>query len=309
VSLRTLVIVNPRSRNGATGRRWERVRRQLCGALGTFDVEHTRGPRDAGRIAREAVRAGAERIVVAGGDGTLSEVVSGLLAAGLGDRAEIGLLPLGTGGDFARTLGLPRDLNAAIACIAAGKPRRTDAGRVRYLDEDSREATAYFVNVTSLGISGLTVQLVNRTTKVFGGALSFLVGTLRSIARYRCQDVSVRVDGRLVHQGPLILATAANGRYFGGGMQVAPEARTDDGLLDVIAISQLSKPQLLAKLPLIYAGGHLQEPAVSSCRGRVVEVEASPGTVYLDVDGEPLGTLPARIEVLPAAISLLGPPS
>jgi len=229
VSLQTLVIVNPRSRNGATGRHWERVRRKLLGALGSFDVERTRGPRDAERIAREAVRAGVERVVVAGGDGTLSEVVSGLLGAGLGDRAEIGLLPLGTGGDFARTLGLPRDLDAAIACIAAGRPRRIDAGRVDYLDEHSREATAYFANVTSLGISGLTVQLVNRTTKVFGGTLSFLVGTVRSIARYRCPDVSVRVDGRIVHQGPLTLATAANGRYFGGGMQVAPEARTDDG--------------------------------------------------------------------------------
>jgi YegS/Rv2252/BmrU family lipid kinase len=285
------------------------VERKLRAALGTFEVDRTRGPRDAERIAREAVRAGVERVVVAGGDGTLSEVASGLLSAGLGDRAEIGLLPLGTGGDFARTLGIPRDLDGAIECIAAGKARRTDAGRVRYFGENEREATAHFVNVASLGISGLTVQLVNRTTKVFGGTVSFLVGTVRSIARYRCRDVSIHVDGRLIHEGPLILATAANGRYFGGGMQVAPEARTDDGLLDVVTISELSKLQLIAKLPLIYAGRHLQEPAVRLHRGRVVEMDAVPGTVYLDIDGEPLGTLPARVEILPAAISLLGPPA
>lgn len=303
------MIVNPRSRNGATGRRWERVEHKLRAALGTFEVDRTRGPRDAERIAREAVRAGVERVVVAGGDGTLSEVASGLLSAGLGDRAEIGLLPLGTGGDFARTLGIPRDLDGAIACVAAGKVRRTDAGRVRYLDESGREATAHFVNVASLGISGLTVQLVNRTTKLFGGTVSFLVGTVRSIARYRCRDVSIRVDGGLVHEGPLILATAANGRYFGGGMQVAPGARTDDGLLDVVTIPELSKLQLIAKLPLIYAGGHLREPAVRLHRGRVVEMDAVPGTVYLDIDGEPLGTLPARVEILPAAVSLLGPPA
>jgi YegS/Rv2252/BmrU family lipid kinase len=307
VAQRTLVIVNPRSRNGATGRRWRGYEARLREVLGPLEVEHTRAPRDAERLAREAVRAGVERVLVAGGDGTLSEVATGLLAAQLADYATVGLLPLGTGGDFARSLGVPRDLEGALACIAAGKTRKVDAGRALFLGEDGEERTAYFVNVSSFGISGLIDELVNRTSKRLGGTVSFLVGTLRAIFQYRSTRVAIRVDGELVHDAGLILATAANGRYFGGGMRVAPEARIDDGLLDVVIVADLPIAKLLLKLPKIYAGTHLAEEAAVLHRGRVIEATASPGRVKLDLDGEPLGTLPARCEVLPGALTLFGP--
>jgi len=304
---RTLVVVNPRSRNGATGRRWRGHEARLREVLGPLEVEHTRGPRDAERLAREGVRAGVERILVAGGDGTLSEVATGLLAADLASYASIGLLPLGTGGDFARSLGIPRDLEGALACIAQGNTRKVDAGRARFLGADGADRTAYFVNVSSFGISGLIDELVNRTSKRLGGTLSFLVGTLRAIFQYRSIRVAIRVDGELVHDAGLILATGANGRYFGGGMQVAPEARIDDGLLDVVIVADLPIPKLLAKLPKIYAGTHLADEAAVLHRGRVIEAEALPGRVMLDLDGEPLGTLPVRYEVLPGALTLFGP--
>lgn len=306
---RTLVVVNPRSRSGATGRRWDAVHARLREALGDVEVERTRGPRDAERIAREGVRAGVELLVVAGGDGTLSEVVTGLLGADLGGYAEIALLPLGTGGDFARTLGLPRGLDAALEVIAHGRPRRIDAGRVTFAGEGGTRRTTYFANAASFGISGLIVELVNRTSKAFGGRASFLAGTLRGIARYRPVPVSVRVDGALAHEGPLVLGAAASGRYFGGGMCVAPEAQPDDGLLDVVIVRGLPKPRLVAKLPSIYSGQHLRDPATTFLRGRKVEAEVAPGhgPVRLDVDGEPLGILPVRIELLPGALSIRGP--
>jgi diacylglycerol kinase (ATP) len=307
VAQRTLVIVNPSSRNGATGRRWHALEGRLRDALGPVEVEHTRAPRDAERLAREAVRAGVERVLVAGGDGTLSEVATGLLASDLAGYATIGLLPLGTGGDFVRSLGVPRDFAGALAQIAEGRIRKVDAGRVRFVGNDGADRTAYFVNVASFGISGLTDELVNRTTKRFGGTVSFLVGTLRAIFQYRGARVTLRVDGEVVHDDRLILATGANGRYFGGGMQVAPEARIDDGLLDVVIISNLSIPKLLTKLPKIYAGTHLADPATALHRGRVIEADAAPGLVKLELDGEPLGTLPARYEVLPGALSVFGP--
>jgi len=300
------VIVNPRSRNGVTGRRWKVLQARLRAALGPFDVEHTRAPRDAGRIAREGVRAGVERVIVAGGDGTVNEVVSGLLAAELGGYAELGVLPLGTGGDFARSLEIPRGLDGAIEVLAAGKARQIDAGRISYLDAASRSASAYFVNVASLGISGLIDQLVNRATKRFGGGVSFLIGTIKAIARHRSEHVTLRVDGEVVHDGPLVLAAAANGRYFGGGMYISPEARLDDGLFDVVLISDLSKRKLLSKLPLIYSGKHLDDPVCRFLRGRVIEAEAPPGAVLLDIDGEALGALPARMDVVPNALSVIG---
>jgi YegS/Rv2252/BmrU family lipid kinase len=300
------VIVNPRSRNGVTGRRWKALEPRLRGALGPFEVEQTRGPRDAERIAREGVRAGVDRVIVAGGDGTANEVASGLLAAGLGDYAEFGVLPLGTGGDLARSLGIPRDLDDALARLTSGAARRIDAGRISYRDASACEVSAYFVNVASLGISGLVDQLVNRATKRFGGTASFLIGTIKALARYRSERVTLRVDGEVVLDAPLLLAAVANGRYFGGGMHIAPESRLDDGLFDIVVVPDLPKRQLLVKLPSLYAGTHLDDAVGRFLRGRVIEAEAPPGNVLLDIDGEPLGSLPARIEVMPGALRVLG---
>jgi diacylglycerol kinase (ATP) len=307
VAQRTLVIVNPRSRNGSTGRSWPRVEAQLRHALGPLEVEHTRAPRDAERLAREGVRAGIERIIVAGGDGTLSEVASGLLGADLGSYAEIGLLPFGTASDFARTLGVPRDLRGAIDCLATGAVRRVDAGRVHYTGFGGDERVSHFVNVSSFGISGLVDDLVNRTTKVLGGAASFLVGALRAIRRYRSAPVAIRLDGELVHDRGVVLAAAGNGCFFGGGMKVAPKARVDDGLLDLVIVSDLSKAQLVRKLPKIYRGTHIDDAAVSFHRARSIAADSAPGEVMIEFDGEPLGTLPARYEVLPGALSIVGP--
>ena len=304
---RSLLILNPRSRNGATGRRADSLVRRLRRALGPLDVERTRGPRDAERIAREAVRAGCDRLVVAGGDGTLSEVATGLLGAGLGGYATIGLLPLGTGGDFLRTLGVPRELGAAIACLREGKPRPLDAGRVSFVDAGGRQASAHFVNVASLGLSAHVVARVNRGRRALGGRLAFFGGALGAILRQGPAPVSLRLDGVEIHAGPLVLATAANGRYFGSGMHVAPDARTDDGLFDVVAISALGRAALLRRLPRIYRGVHLGDPAVSVRRGRVLEARAQGPRVPIELDGEPLGFLPARFEVLPGALSLVGP--
>ncbi len=249
---------------------------------------------------------GASRILVAGGDGTTGEVVTGLLEAGATGRCALGLLPLGTGGDLARGLGVPRDLRAALAAIATGGRRRIDAGRATYTLENGMQASVGFLNVASLGMSGLVTQLVNEAPKALGGRVSFLIGTLRALARWRSRPVRLRLDGDVVHDGPLHLATAANGRYFGGGMKVAAEAALDDGLLDVVIVPDLPKLELLWKLPGLYTGAHLRDPAVRSFRGRVLEAEAEAGSVRTEIDGEPLGFLPARYEVLPGAVTLLG---
>ncbi len=308
--MRILAIVNPRSRAGATARRWPGVEAKLRQALGPLEVEATRGPRDAERIAREGVRAGVELVVVAGGDGTLSETAAGLLGAGLGRYAEIAPLPLGTGGDFVRGLGLSGDLDAAIARIAAGKARRIDAGRIAFHDRRGEPATTHFVNIASAGVSGLVTELVNRAPKALGGRLSFLIGTLRAIARWQAAPVRIRVDGTVVHEGPLDLAAVANGSHFGGGMRVAPAARPDDGLFDVISIRGTSRARLLRHLPLLYDGRHLSLPDVASHRGVHVAIEplCSETVVCIEVDGEPLGRLPARFELLPGALALRGLP-
>lgn len=303
---RTLVIVNPKSRGGATGRRWPAVEAKLRDALGRIDVESTRGPRDAERIAREGVRAGAELVIAAGGDGTASETVAGILGAGLGGYAEVALLPLGTGGDLARTLGTAGSIDDAIARIAAGKSRPIDAGSACFTTRDGREIATHFVNIASLGISGLVTQLVNEAPKMLGGRASFFIGTLRAMARWQSVPVTLRLDGALVHDGLLHLACVANGRYFGGGMHAAPDARVDDGAFDLVVFrGDCKKSYLLRKFPSIYGGRHLALDEVSQHRGVVVEANSS-ADLWLEIDGEPLGRAPARFECLPGALRLRG---
>jgi YegS/Rv2252/BmrU family lipid kinase len=306
MAVRTLVIVNPQSGNRKTGRRWPSVEPGLRAALGALDVEYTRAPRDAERIAREAVRSGVERLVVAGGDGTLKEVVSGLLSTDLADRIEIGVLPFGTGGDFARAFGAPRRIDAAIAALEDGKTRTIDAGKIQYRDSQDREVTSYFANVASLGISGLVDLFVARSPRPFGGRMAFLAASLRALSAYRSEVVAISVDDEEVFEGPLALAVAANGSYFGGGMHIAPAARLDDGLLEVVIISAASNLRLATKLPQLYRGTHVRDPLTTVLQGRVIEAHVAPGRVHIDVDGEPLGTAPVRIEALPGAITFFG---
>jgi len=302
---RTLVIANPSSQNPVS-RRFASLEKKLRSALGPLDIEWTRAPRDAERIAREGVRSGIERVIVAGGDGMLSEVVTGLLSAELGGYAAIGLLPLGTAGDFARGLGQSRDVEAAIERIAAGKTSMADAGRVTFFNDEGAEVTRYFANIASFGLSGIVSALVNRSTKAFGGRMSYLVGALRGIARFRAEPVEIFVDGGCVFDGPISVAAVANGTHFGGGMRIAPNARIDDGLFDWLIVPGMSRVALLGKLPLLYRGTHIPDPQILEGRGRVIEARSIAGPVHLDVDGESPGVLPARFELLPGAITLLG---
>jgi YegS/Rv2252/BmrU family lipid kinase len=252
------------------------------------------------------VRSGIERIIVAGGDGTLSEVVTGLLSAGLGDYAAIGLLPIGTAGDFARGLGEPSDIDASIERLSKGNTIRVDAGRAIYRTDGREAVTSYFVNVASLGLSGDVAELVNRTGKMLGGRLSYLIGALRGVAHYRSEPVSISVDGKRVFEGALAVAAIANGPCFGGGMRIAPNAQVDDGVFDWVIVPAMSRLSLLRKIPLLYSGAHLRDPQILHGRGQIVEARAMNGPIRIDVDGESLGALPARFELLPGAITLLG---
>jgi len=305
--LRTLVIVNPHSRSGATARRWRRLWPRLREALPSAEVEHTRAARDAERIAREGVRAGIERLVVAGGDGTLNEVASGLLSAELGGYAQIGLLRLGTGGDFARMLRIPRDLDAALACIAAGEERRVDAGHLCYRGPRGDDVPGWFVNVASAGIAASVEDITARTTRALGGSAAFAIGAVRGVLRHRAAPLAVRVDGETLFEGPVVLAAVANGRYFGGGMAIGGDARADDGWLEAVVVPELPKWRLLGKLPSLYRGAHLSDPSVRWRRGRVVELDGEPGSLRVEADGDPRGSVPARMEVVPGALRVIAP--
>lgn len=298
----TLVIVNPASRGGRTGRDWASVESRVLSVLGPCArIARTERRGHAIVLGAEAARAGVARVVVAGGDGTASEVVTGMLASGA-PPPTLGLLPLGTGSDFVRALGSRVGLDRALAAIDSGSRRRVDVGRV--LGREGGEPRC-FLNVASLGLSGSAIAAVERFPS--RGAFAYAAAAVSSIARWRGVRVRISVDGRVVHDGPLALAAIANGRYFGGGMLVAPEAEPDDELFDVVIVATSSRARLLTSFPRIYRGAHVGLPGVRVERGRIVEVTAS-DRVELEADGELLAPLPARVELLASAIDLLVEP-
>lgn len=305
-----LVIVNPQSRRGRTGLAWRSLEARVRSVLGRIEVVATTGRRVATVLAREAAERGVETIIAAGGDGTVSEVAAGVLDSGRADDVALGLLPLGSGGDLARALGIGRSLDFALKVLAARRIRRIDVGRVRCVDLSGQYWQGWFVNEASVGLSADVAQQVERMTQRFGGTAAFALGAARTIVEHCAAQTCVRVDDKRVHDGGTTLVAISNGPCFGGGMQVAPNAELDDGLLDVVMAPAFSRGKLLADLfPRIYRGAHLSDPRIDVHRGQRVEIEplgdAEPAAV--EADGELLGTLPARFEIVADALRLIAP--
>lgn len=304
----TFVLVNPSSRSGKTGKRVAELETLLRKYVGAYELLCTEREGDGLRLARMAADRGATRLVIAGGDGTVSEALSGLLESGRANDVEIGLLPLGTGRDFARLLGLGTDLETSVSRLATGQRRRVDAGRVRCRGTDGSERTRCFLNIASCGLSAVAARwLEEPARKGRRGPWSYVLSGLVGLRRYRMPPVTIRVDDRVVHEGPLLLAAASNGQYFGGGQRVSPGAAIDDGLLDLVIIEGMSPIASLVLFPAIIAGRHVSDARVHVHQGAVVRVDST-AEVWIETDGEPVGTVPATIEVLPGVVRLCGLP-
>jgi YegS/Rv2252/BmrU family lipid kinase len=302
----TFVIVNPASGGGKTGRRWPGLDARLRAEGVQFDVELTREPGHAEHLARAAALAGSKTILVVGGDGTIHEVVNGLIAddAPIGE-VTLGVLPVGTGSDFARALlpkGVQREpLAAALYLTKRAQPQPLDVGRIDCL-RGGQASVRHFVNIAGLGFDGEVADRVNRAGRS-GGTLVYQTMLLRSLAAYQNKHVRLAIDGRVV-EGVMNSVVIANARYFGGGMFVAPNARWDDGQFDVIVLGDFGKLEVVANMPRLYRGTHLTHPKVTELRGREVTVEARE-RMFLQAEGELVGEAPARFRILPQALKIL----
>jgi YegS/Rv2252/BmrU family lipid kinase len=303
---RPLVIVNPRSGGGLSESRWARVRSALGDGLGELDSAFTTAPRDATEIARREAAAGRRLIVALGGDGTISEVADGVLAAGAGATTEVGLIPRGTGGDFRRTLELPEEITAAAERIRRTPARAVDAGRVTYRAPDGSEAVRHFVNVASFGFSSAVARRANSSSKRFGGKIAFLGATMRELFSHDHHDVWLSIDGQERRQMRVMMAAIGNGRFFGGGMKICPDALLDDGALDLVSIGDLSRAQVLANIGRLFSGTHLELEQVKHARvTRLTAEPAEPGVdIPVELDGETPGYLPATFEIVPGALRI-----
>ena len=301
----TVFLVNPAAANGATGRRWPEFAHKAAGVglEGDALISEHRG--HLGVLAREAAAGGARLLVVVGGDGALNEVANGL--AGIDDPPALALIPSGTGGDFVRTFGIPDDVAAASRVALEGDTQTIDLGRISYRAWDGSEAASLFANVASAGMSGAIAQRANDTSKALGAKASYLWATLTVFRGWSAVQTELTVDGES-RSGRMFDVIVANGRFFGGGMKMCPDAVADDGLLDVVTIGDVTKRDLVMTMPKIYRGTHLPHPKAEAMRGRVVTVETDE-PVPVELDGEQPGTTPARFEVLPGAMRLRVPAS
>ncbi len=311
---RTVFIVNPAAQNGALGRRWPELTHIIRREVEGFEERLTEYRGQASEFARQAIDDGVLRIIAVGGDGTLNEVVNGFIennqAIHTNDCA-LGLLPFGTGGDFRKSLRIPKDIAKAVQVIAAGRTRSIDLGLLNYSDSSDAALThsRAFINIASFGLSGKVDEMVNRGSKRLGGRIAFLVATARAGLSYQSQPVRLTFDDDKQSIEMVVSTVAiANGRFFGGGMRMAPEADLDDGFFDVVAVGDMSVTDFLFRGHRLYRGTHLSMDKVSSRRAKVVMAEPIGNEpILIDVDGENPGQLPARFQILESAINFLVP--
>jgi diacylglycerol kinase (ATP) len=302
-----IVVVNPASGGGRTARDWPAAEERLRAAGLRFDAVMTARPGDATEIARSAVRDGRALVVAAGGDGTINEVVNGFFDGPqrIASSTRLGLLPMGTGGDFRRTLGMSREVGEAAAVLTAGRSRTLDVGRVTCVGPSGDQVVRHFVNVADAGIGGDVADMVNGGFKVINGELTFTLAAALTLMRWRNRRLAAVIDGderELVSQQIVV----ANCRFYGGGMQIAPPAVPDDGLLDLVVVGDVGRLESMGLMGKVRSGAHLSHPKIEHRLVRRVEVSCAL-PVGVDADGERPGALPAVFEVVPGTLEVLAP--
>ena len=264
--------------------------------LPATEVRITKKPGAATQLAKKAVREGYKTVVAAGGDGTLNEVINGIGQDA--STVSLGLIPLGTGNDFARTLALPTAVDDALALLRAGHTRVIDLVRVK------SDEVRYFVNVSAGGFSGLVDERLTPEMKKTWGPLAYLRSAAAALADMRVYQTTVSIDDSESRTLGLFDVVVANGKYVAGGTQIAPEASIDDGLLDIILIPKQSPADLALLAARLALGNHLSSTAVVFRRATKINVNSEPKMPF-NVDGELVGNEPAEFEILPRALQFV----
>ena len=312
-----LVIVNPASAEGATRDSWPKISSDLRTHFGAFSVAFTEAPDDGRRLAAEAARQGTKLIIACGGDGTISEVVNGIIEAN--QETELGVLPSGTGGDFRRTLRIPTNIAAAARALRDGRTRVIDAGRVTFVNDSGERESRFFINVASFGMSTAVLDKTSSgeakkwipgfAPRKFTSKLSYAAATVQTTLSSTPTEVHVQLDELPERRLRVAEFCVANARYYGGAMKIAPDAKLDDGRFDIITIGDAGAFRILANSPRLYFGAHLRMNEVTHALAK--QVVARPvkkdEEVRVELDGEVVGRLPATFQILPQAIRVRCP--
>ncbi|MDD5748263.1 MAG: diacylglycerol kinase family lipid kinase [Actinomycetota bacterium] len=330
-SKRTMMIINPVAGTGKAFKIWKELKCTLQDLALDFDYRFTEDVEHAIEIASEVSRSGYGLIGVVGGDGTLFEVVNGVLASANGNRPAIGLIPTGRGSDFSRSVGIPHDWLMAASLLVSGRRKAVDAGKMSYRGMDGSPKSSFFINIAGVGFDGEVTERANNfpeiVKKAVGGIGTYFLSLIETFARFKDKDVQLHVDDKVLR----VLAASvvvANGQYFGGNMHIAPDASTDDGLFDIVVIGAgfgnpiidlpsderapeysgleraVARMKMAKNLPTIYTGTHIKDPSLMVMRGKKVEIKSNERLV-LQADGEVIGEGPLTVEIIPQAVEIV----
>jgi diacylglycerol kinase (ATP) len=311
--LQPVVIINPASAGGATSDAWPGIASDLRSHFGAFTPLFTERPGQAIELAADAARKGIRLIIACGGDGTISEVANGILVSGR--DAELGVLPSGTGGDFRKTLGIPRRVRDAAQILRTGRSRRIDVGRVTFTTTGGEQETRYFLGVASFGMTADVIERVKQRNPEWfpfkgpqwlTGRLSFGMSMLQTAIQSKATRVVVQADDQPEQHLTLVALCIANARYFGGGMKIAPDAKLTDGKFDVVSVGDLGAFKIFTNAPRLYLGAHLGMQQVGHVLAAKVQARATLKTeeIAIEVDGELPGRLPATFQIVPGALQV-----
>lgn len=311
--MKPLLVVNPRSGGGATGRVFGAMRETIERALGPVEVAMTERPGHGIDLAREGAIAGHPLVIAVGGDGTFHEVVNGLMTAKGGeygtkaDATRVGMIAQGTGGDFRKALGLEHRLDKYLDALKSGHERALDVGKFT----GGGKTGHYFVNILSAGMGGLVDRYVADASRMLGGTAAYFGASLKALVNARLGNVKCTItnDGKTEeHQIRSYMIAICNGQFFGSGMKIAPMAQVDDGIFDVVALGATSKLGFAMTSRGIYTGAHIGQAGTVHLRGQKIVLDLANDDArdvfLLDVDGEPMGSLPLTVEVVPKALML-----
>src|SRR5581483_1051020 len=312
-----LVIVNPASADGATRENWPKFASDFRTHFGSFTVEFTEAAGHARELASAAAKRGTKLIVACGGDGTISEVANGILESGT--EAELAILPGGTGSDFRRTIGLPTNIAAAARALRDGRTRLIDAGRVTFVNDSGERETRFFVNVASFGMSTAVLDRAASgeakkwvpafTPRKLTSKLTYATATVQTTLQSSPTEIYVQLDDQEERRMRIAELAVANAKYYGGAMKIAPDAKIDDGLFDVVTIGDASAFRILSNAPRLYLGAHLRMNEVTHALAKLVVARPTrkDDEVRVELDGEVLGRLPATFEIVPRALRVRCP--
>ncbi len=295
-----LIVVNPKAAGGEVGRSWPQLEPRLRSLVDMPRVATTTGPLSAIGFIEDALAQGETEIAIVGGDGTVNEAVNALIE---GDRpvlkeARLTIIPVGSGTDYAKTLGLPRGLEHAEAIFRATATRLVDVGKATFVNFEGETETRYFANILEAGVGAEVVEKVNRSSKLLGGTAAFLWAIVTTLPGYENRAMEVEVDGEVIAVGLMNSVIIANGRFYGSGLQPAPMAEVDDGTFEIVLIGDFTLGEALSNLGKLRTGDHLEHPKVSHARGKRVVVSAE-REVLAEMDGEVVGGLPMEVDLLP----------